>query len=141
MNPVEPAEQIELRPLLRRASPGVADVFDQLVHVFVLAVDERPLVDAGEKGRLPVLRLVERIAVRAHGDEAGQVAVLGAEAVGHPGAEAGPAQPGGAGVHEHDAAVVRDVVGVHRADDADIVDTPPICGSSSLTSMPLLPQR
>ena len=44
-------------------------------------VDVGALVDAGQERRLPVLRLGDRVAARAHDDEAGQVLVLGAEPV------------------------------------------------------------
>src|SRR5262249_35794918 len=53
--------------------------------------------------------------------EAGQVVALAAQAVGHPGAEAGPAGKRRARVHHHVRWVVVDLVRVHRPDDADVV--------------------
>ena len=61
-------------------------------------------------------------AARADDDEAGQVLVLAAQAVEQPRAEAGPRKRLLARVHLQAGAVVVDVVGDHRADDADVVD-------------------
>ena len=138
---------VELRAAGRAAgaarssgSDVVADVLDQLLDVGVARVDVGALVDAGQEGRLPVLRLLDRVAAGTHGDEAGQVLVLGAQAVGHPRAEARPRQAGLAAVHQHQRRLVIRHVGVHRADDAHVVGMlRRRLGKSSLTSMPLLP--
>ena len=81
----------------------------------------------------------DRIAAGAHGDEAGQVLVLGPQAVGDPGPHAGPRQPAVAAVHQHQRRLVVGHVGVHRADDAHVVDVRAVLANSSLTSMPLWP--
>ena len=52
----------------------------------------------------------------------GQVLVLGAQAVGQPRPDARPDQPGLAAVHQQQRRLVVRHVGVHRADDADVVD-------------------
>ena len=63
-----------------------------------------------------------------------------AQAVGDPGAHARADQPRLAAVHQHQRRLVVGHVGVHRADDADVVDAcSAMCGKISLTSMPLWP--
>ena len=70
---------------------------------------------------VPQRRPDRRRHVGAEHDVAGQVLVLGAEAVGEPRAERRTADLDVAGVHhQHRRLVVRDV-GVHRADHADVV--------------------
>ncbi len=54
-------------------------------------------------------------------DEAGQVGALAAQAVVDPRAHAGPAGDARARVHERVGRVVIDLLGLHRADDADVV--------------------
>ena len=92
-------------------------------------------------GRKPVASSRLRDRPPGHSDdEAGQVLVLGAQAVGDPRAHARPRQRALAAVHQQQRRLVVRDVGVHRADDADVVDArSPSCGSSSLTSMPLWP--
>ena len=85
-------------------------------------VDVRALIDAGQEGRLPVLRLGDRVAAGAEHDEARQVLVLGAEPVEEPRAEAGASQAGVAAVHQHQGRLVIRHVGLHRSDDANVVD-------------------
>ena len=104
-----------------------------------LAIDVRALIDAGQKAGLPVLRFLDRIAAGAHGDERRQILVLRAQAVSEPRAHAGADQPGLAAIHQQQRRLVIRHVGVHRADDADVVDALATCGNISLTSMPLWP--
>ena len=118
---VQLPQQVELAALLRQRQRRVADVLDQLVDVGVPGVDVGALVDARQERRLPVLRLLDRVAAGAHGDEAGQVLVLAAQAVGHPRTHARPRQPGLAAVHQQQRRLVVGHVGVHRADDAQVV--------------------
>ena len=115
-------ERVELPPLRSLRQPLVADVLDELVDLGVLRVDVRSLIDARQKRRLPVLRLLNRIAAGDHRDEAGQILVLGPQAVGEPRAHAGPHQPRLAAVHQQQRRLVIGHVGVHRADDGDVVD-------------------
>ena len=58
---------------------------------------------------------------RADGDEAGQVRVLGAQAVGDPRAHAGPDEVVAAGVQLEQRAAVGRVGAVDRVDDAEVV--------------------
>ena len=84
-------------------------------------VDVRSLVDAGQEAVAPELRTDDRLA-RAEHDEAGQVLVLGAQAEGQPRAEAGPDRLHVARVHHEQRGLVVGIVGVQRADDAQVVD-------------------
>ena len=107
----------------------VADRLAQVGH-------ERPLV-RGRQERGTVLPGALDQGPRADGDEAGQVLVLRAQAIGHPGAQARPRGHPLARVHLQAAARVVDVVAHHRADHAHVDrHTPRAAGNSSLTSRP-----
>jgi hypothetical protein len=101
---------------LRGGETRVADVGDRLLQV----IDEGPLIRGRQEAAAP-----ERSALRglrwAEHDEAGQVLVLAAQAVEEPGTEARPGEGLLARVHLQAGAVVIDVVGDHRADEAKIV--------------------
>src|SRR5215472_3004106 len=99
---VQLEEQVELAALLGERFVVVANVADELVELGVLRVDVGALVDAGQETGLPVLRLLYGIAAGAHGDEAGEVLIFRAEAVGDPGAEAGADEAGFAAVHQEE---------------------------------------
>ena len=88
----------------------------------MLGVDVGPLVGAGEERSAPVLGRHDRIAARTHRDEAGQVLVLRAQAVGDPGAHAGALQAAVAAIHQHQRRFMIGHVGIHRSDDAEVVD-------------------
>ena len=91
---VELLEQVELLALLAAATMRSLRMCSiSLLDLGVLRVDVGALVDAGQEAGLPVLRLLDRVAAGAHGDEAGQVLVLAAQAVGDPRAEARPDLP------------------------------------------------
>ena len=85
-------------------------------------VDVHALARAGQKSAAPIASRYDRIAVCAHRDEGGQVAIFGAEAVGDPGAKAGAWQAPIATVHQHQGRfMVRDF-GMHRADNRHVID-------------------
>ena len=93
------------------------------------------LVAGGQKAAAP--EAVEQAlvgigagAVRDHHDERRQVVGLGAQAVAEPGAERRPARLLRAGLDERDGRVVIDRLGVHRVDDADVIDD---CGPCAAT--------
>ncbi len=86
-----------------------------------LVVDVGALVDAGEEAVAPQLRPDHGFA-GTEDDVAGQVLVVRAEGVGQPGAQAGPDRLHVARVHHQQARLVVGVVGVHRANDADVID-------------------
>jgi hypothetical protein len=119
---IQPGEQIELPPLRGGGGVRMGDVLDQPGQLLVLGVDEGPLERAGQEGRLPVLGILDRKAAGAHGEKARQVLVLGPQAIQHPGADAGPRLDRVAAVHEHQRRFVVGHLGVHRADDGDVVD-------------------
>ena len=100
----------------------IGDVLDQSLDAGVLGVDVGSLIDAGEEGGLPVLGFLDGIAAGAHDDEPRHVLILGAEAVGDPGAERGPDLAGLAAVHEQQRGFVVGDIRLHRADDAHVVD-------------------
>ena len=105
-----------------RSTPGgLLDV----VHRVARRVELHALEPAGQEAAVPLprrdrLRRTRAGAARQH-DEAGQVVALGAQAVDDPRAHAGPAGDRRARVHERVGRVVVDLLGLHRADDADVV--------------------
>ncbi len=119
---IEAGEQIELPSLGRRADVRMRDVLDQLRQVLMLRIDERPLKRSRQKARLPVFGVLDRKAAGAHRDEAGEVLVLGPQAVQDPGPDARPGLHRVAAVHQHQRRLVIGHLGVHRADDGDVVD-------------------
>ena len=119
---VQLLQQIQLVPLLRQRDAIVADVFDQLFDRRVLRVEIGPLEDPRQEAGLPVLRFLDRVAAGAHGDERGQILVLGAQPVGDPRTDAGADLPSRTAVHQQQRRLVVGHVGVHGADDGDVVD-------------------
>ena len=122
MDGVELVDQIELMALFLHPKERVADVFDHLLDVRTLGVDACALVNAREERRLPVRRAPRRDIPRTQRNEPRHVFVLRAQAVKHPGAQAGPGHPQRAGVQKNRRQVVRRNVGGHRADDGQLVD-------------------
>ena len=118
---VQRMEQIELPTLLLEIERAVLDELDELVHLGVFRVDVGALVDAGEEGGLPVLRAARRHAFRAHGNVAGQVFILGTEAVSDPRTHAGAVQTTIATVHEAERGLMIRHIGIHGADDAEVI--------------------
>ena len=101
------------RALALGADAIVLEVADRVLQVG----DERSLV-GGRQKPCAVLPCPFDQRAGADGDEPGQVLVLGAQAVGDPGAQAGAGGHSLAGVHQQAAAGVVDVVADHRADHA-----------------------
>ena len=114
-------QQVELTPLDAARHVAVVDVLNELFRIGVRVIDVRALVDAGQKAVAPQLRADDRL-TGTEDDVTGQVLVLGAEAVGQPRAEARPRRLRLAGVHHQERRLVVGRVGVHRADDANVVD-------------------
>src|SRR5579871_2570808 len=80
------------------------------------------LVSRGQKAASPARFAAIRVAVSGEqDDEAGQVLILAAEPVGKPGAHARATDQLMAAVHKYLRRGVVELVGMHRADDADIV--------------------
>ena len=82
--------------------------------------DRRPLKVGRQEGAAPVLHaaMAER---RANGDESRQVLILRAQAVGHPGTDAGTDERVAAGVQLQQGASVGRVVGMDGANHAQII--------------------
>ena len=97
-----------------------ADVVDGAA----LALELHALELAGQETGAPLAggdRLVAAAAAGNHDDVAGQVLRFRAESVEQPRAHAGAALEDRAGVHERVRRIVVDLLGDHRADDADII--------------------
>ncbi len=118
---VQLLHEVHLPALLGRPDIGIVDVLDHLLHVRRLRVDAGALEHARQERRAVVGRPARGQAAVAQGDEAGQVLVLGAKPVHHPGSHARLRDPQRAGVHEDRRHLVRRDVRVHRADDRHVV--------------------
>ncbi len=111
------------RRCARRRQILASDIFDELVQFGVLRIDVGALIDAGEERVGPVFGVLDRISAGAHGDEAGEVLVFRAQAVGDPGAHAGAGDLLIAAVHEHQRRLMIGDFGPHRSNDAQVVGT------------------
>ncbi len=118
---VEGVEEVELGALFLGGEVLVADMFDELFELGMFGIDVGALVDAGEEAALPVLGFLDGVTAGAHGDEAGEVLVFGAEAVGDPGSEAGSGEAGFSAIHEEEGGFVVGDIGVHGADDGEVI--------------------
>jgi hypothetical protein len=118
---VEIAENCKLGGLARITGGRVTQVFDHAVHGFDGAVQIGALKPTGQEGGAPVVGTFDRHAARTHRDIGGQVFVFAAEAIGDPSAHGRPCEPAIAAIHEHQRGFVVRHVGVHRADDAEVV--------------------
>ena len=117
VEPVEPADRVELGALRRGIAGGVGEVGDRVVEV----ADQGPLVGARQEAGAPELGPLED-GGGAHHHEGRQVLVLRPQAVDEPRAEARPREGLLARVHLQGRAGVVDVVGDHRPDHAEVVD-------------------
>ena len=109
-------DEVELEPLGVRVEPGVLDVAEPGRRRRAdLVADPRPLVDRRQEGAAVVLRAAVA-GDRLDGDEAGQVLVLGPQAVERPGPQRGPDELRAARVHHQVGLRVRGEVGVHAPD-------------------------
>ena len=77
-------QQVQLTSLFGQGQLGVLDVLDEPIQLGVLTIDISALIDPRQKGRLPILRFLDRITARTHGDETGQVLVFAAQPVEQP---------------------------------------------------------
>ena len=118
---VELGQEVELAALGGPGKSAVADVLDELFRGPSGRVDVAALIDPGQEAALPVLRLLDGESVRAQGDEARKVLVLGPEPVGDPGAHRRADLAGLPAVHQQERGLVVRHVGLHRADHAEVV--------------------
>ncbi len=121
MPQVKAAQKIELGALLGLAPRGVTNVFDELVDIRVFRVDVGALQHTGEECGLPVGGSSGGIAAWAKRDEARQVLVLAAQAVRDPRPHAGAGETRFPAVHEQEGRLMVGYVGVHGADDHQVV--------------------
>ena len=122
--------------------PRAAGRVGEIEHRLLAAAQLHALVARRQEAASPQ-PVVERLVgppAREQDDERRQVLVLTPQAVGDPRAHARPAGELRAGLHERDRRVVVDRLGLHRADEADVVgDRRPCAASSSLSHAPLWP--
>ncbi len=118
---MEGAEEIELAGAIRLGVGGVMEVLDfRLAGGLAGATKRSALVAGWEKGRA----VVARTAIGKAGgecDKAGEVLVIGAEAVADPGAHARADEIGAAGVEEEGGGTMRNTFGVHAFNDAEVI--------------------
>ena len=119
---VEPGQVVEHPPPGRGRDAGrIGEIQDRVADRSEL----HALVRGRQEAAAPepvVQRLVVGVAgaLRDHDDEGRQVVVLAPQAVGHPGADAGPTGQLGPGLEERHGRVVIDRLGVHRLDEAEL---------------------
>ena len=118
---VERRGEVELRALGGGIEVGVGEMVDEVGGFAVLRFDVSALVGAREEGGLPVVGTGDGHALGDEDDEAGEVVVFGAEAVGDPRADAGAGHNAGAAIHEAQTVFVDRRIRIHRADHAEIV--------------------
>ena len=112
-------KSISRRCALRRDTVGRCDVQNRRFAVAKLGA----LVSRRHEAGAPLPTAAGRLLrIIGQHDVAGQVVALGAQAVEHPGAEAGPAHQNAAGVHLADAADVGQPIGPATADHGNVVD-------------------
>ena len=87
----------------------------------MLGIDVGSLVDPRQKSSLPILRFLNGIPTRAHGDEGWQILVVGPEPISQPGAKARTDLPWLSAVHEQKRRLVVRNIGVHRADHTELI--------------------
>ena len=118
---IELLEEAELLALERGGKRGIFEIGDELVGLAVEGLDVGALVGTGKEGALPVVRTGDGHAAGDQDDEAGEVGIFGAEAVGDPGADAGPGHDAGTAVEKAEGVFVNGGVGVHRAHHAEVI--------------------
>ncbi len=117
---VDSPQGVQLPALPGRAHATILQVADRVMQVG----DEGPLVGGRQEAGAVLPGALDQ-GPGADRDEAGQVLILGTQAVGHPGAQARPRGHPLARVHLEAAAGMVDVVRHHRPDDAQPVDARP----------------
>ena len=133
---------ITSRCCARRHAGGVA----QVEHGVALAAELHALEPARQEAAVPLPRR-DRLRLRRRGPcevsttKPGRSSASRAEPVPDPRAHRRPAGDLRAGVHERVGRVVVDLLGLHRADDADSSAIAPMCGKSVADLLPGSPQR
>src|SRR5262249_28528196 len=114
-------DQIQLSALLRQGSVRIMNIPNELVDTRKFGVDANPLVNTGQKRGLPIGTAAWGCTTWPQRDVAWHVLVFASQSVEYPGAEAGSWQPR-TGVHENCGHFVSRDIGVHRANDCQVVD-------------------
>ncbi len=119
---VELGEQVQLAALFARGRVAAADELDQFIDVGILRIDVGSLEGSGEEAGLPVLRFLDRVSAGAHNDEAGEVLVFAAKAIGDPRSHRRADLAGFAAVHQQQGRLMVRHIRLHRSDEADVID-------------------
>src|SRR5262249_8092432 len=114
-------KQIELVALGGRRQITVFHITDDGARINRAIVDVRALVYAGQEAVAPQLR-TNHGPPRTKNDEPGKVLVLRSQSIAQPRTQAGPDRRHVAGVHHQQARLMVGIVGVHTANNADVVD-------------------
>ena len=108
---------------MRRVARIGARGYGQVVHRYLGRTEHGSLVGRRHVAARPVLGPADRAAgVVEHHDEAGQVLVLAAQAVGHPRAQTGMAADDPPRIHHQHRRAVNRRVGIHRMDERHVID-------------------
>ncbi len=95
----------------------------QVEHRFAVRTALHALINAWQETGTPeLLAAVGRLASREQDDESRQILVLGAKSINDPRTERGIAQASVTRVHQQLRRCVIELIGVHRFDEADVVD-------------------
>ncbi len=119
---VKRGEEIEFFALFTAGEERIADIGEEPVDFHVRSEDAGRLVLGGEEAVAPERRADDDLVARPQHDVTGEVLVLGAEPVEEPRTEGRTDRLEIAGVHGQKRGLMVRHVGVHRADDAAIVD-------------------
>ena len=119
---VQLAQQIELAALLREAQLRISERLNLLLGIRLGGGDEGALINRREERRAPTAGPAVSSGQGRKNDEAGQILVFRAEAVGDPRAHRRASDAAIAGVHHEDRRAVIGDIGDHRANLAEFVD-------------------
>ena len=102
--------------------PVVLQVLHNVIGLHLVNIHVGSGISPGQKRVTPVGQLVARLRARTHGDEAGQILVLGAQAISQPRSHAGTSRLQMPDVHHHHRTGMFRRVGMHRMDETEIID-------------------
>src|ERR1044071_39741 len=115
-------DEVELTPLFGQGGVLVADIFDELIDGGDLRVDADALVKTRQEGRLPIGTAAGRRAAWPQRYVSRHVLIFRAQSVEDPRTYTGSGHSSRTGVHENRGDFVGRNVGVHRANDGQIID-------------------
>ena len=119
---IESRQQVGLMSLVQFRQPVVLQVLHNVIGLHLVNIHVRSRISPRQKCVTPVGQFVARLRARTHGDEAGQILILGAQAISQPRSHAGTSRLQMPDVHHHHRAGMFRRVGMHRMDKAEIID-------------------